>query len=126
MDHTVVKERSCQKAKFRKIKLHNQYLKTQSPTIIFFTTPESAGFLELNFHNHWFLFFWIYCPSCGHLGLVKSLNNIFSKALFSHFWEHTVVLDPSRSLTTYHSLKILIYVFLIGVNHSLIIGIWTR
>ena len=38
MDHTVVKERSCQEAKFKMIKLHNQYLKTRFPTIIFYCT----------------------------------------------------------------------------------------
>ena len=59
MDHTVVKERSCQKAKFRMINTQ-PVLKNTVHHNYFFTAPESAGFFELNFHNHSFLFFGIY------------------------------------------------------------------
>ena len=74
MDHTVVKERSCQKAKFRMINTQ-AVLKNTVPHNYFFTAPESAGFFELNFHNHLFYF----------------LGFIVQEPSFSHFWELTVI-----------------------------------
>ena len=80
MDHTVVKERSCQKVKFRMINTQ-PVLKNTVPHNYFFTAPESAGFFELHFHNHLFLFFWILLPK----------NQVFP------IFENT---QSSRSLTT--------------------------